>query len=68
MNINERDLITIKVDLVTGLLHPPFTQLKERDACLETETLVKQHVLALKGPSNVTFKETYKEKLTKNLD
>ena len=56
------------VDPVMGLLHPPFTQLKERSfASNWYETLVKQHVLVLKGPSIVTFKETYKEKLTKNL-
>ena len=36
MNINELDLITIKVDIDMGLLHPPFTQLKE--ALLRTDT------------------------------
>ena len=68
MNINEVDLITITVDLDSILLHPPFTQLKERALlCFELLDIDKTTCLVLKGPSIYILKKHTRKSLRKTL-
>ena len=65
MNINELDLITIKVDIDMVLLHPPFTQLKESFA--SNWDIDRTTCLVLKGPSNLNLKKHTRKSIRKTL-